>query len=675
MPLKPPPPNFRNHGNYVTSIAKLGRFLGEKAEEAGVYLLTETAADKLLVSDRIVKGVRSGDKGRDRDGEPLPNFEPGSDVVARATVLAEGTQGHLTGAAMDYFGLHGLQPQRWELGVKEIWKVPKPLDRVIHTMGWPLRKGAKYNEFGGSFIYPMGEDKVSIGLVVGLDYTDATFSVHDALQELKTHPFVRKILEGGEREAWGAKTIPSGGYWALPRKMAVPGMVMCGDNAGMCNVSELKGIHYAMHAGMYAAEAIVAALKRDEVNFDAYDARVRNSAIAEDLYRWRNVRQSFSKGFFVGGAIANMALLSGGLLPPGRWKQHEDSEEEMDLGKAADGYPKPDNKYTFDKLSSVFASGNATRDDAPNHIRVQRHVPREVAQTWVSMCPAQVYEIPEEQLANGAAAVDLEHHAVELRPVRRDHRQGRAADSAPRAATARCTRRPRRSPALAARAAARRLRGLRDERRDHSARRCGWSSEHERLGVGDRLDPCVGDRLREALRVGELEEAVLGSPGEQGRSVELAKALRGLQRVALVQPGGELGRVAPHPGVSLRGLHPAVDQLGGDLGLRERRERRAANRAQAERQRHHGHRARQLRQGRHQLEGRGREVLVRVAVGEHQPADSLRAPRREHLRDRPAAVVARRSSRRPAPFASRKSAIRFAIPGGERSASAFIATR
>ncbi len=328
-------------------------------------------------------------------------------MVARATVLAEGTQGHLTGAAIDYFGLQGLQPQRWELGVKEIWKVPKPLDRVIHTMGWPLRKGAKYNEFGGSFIYPMGEDKVCIGLVVGLDYTDATFSVHDALQELKTHPFVRKILEGGEREAWGAKTIPSGGYWALPRKLAVPGMVMCGDNAGMCNVSELKGIHYAMHAGMYAAEEIVEALKRDSVNFDAYDARVRNSAIAEDLYRWRNVRQSFSKGFFVGGAIANMALLSGGLLPPGRWKQHEDSEEPMSLGKAADGYPKPDNKYTFDKLSSVFASGNATRDDAPNHIRVQRDVPREVAQAWVSMCPAQVYEIPDEQLANGAPVVDL----------------------------------------------------------------------------------------------------------------------------------------------------------------------------------------------------------------------------------------------------------------------------
>jgi electron-transferring-flavoprotein dehydrogenase len=407
LPLKPMPPNFRNHGNYVTSVARLGRFLGEKAEEAGVYLLTETAGDKLLVSDRIVRGVRSGDKGRGRDGEELGNFEPGSDVIAKATVLAEGTQGHLTGAAIDYFGLEGLLPQRWELGVKEVWEVPKPLDRVIHTMGWPLRKAAKYNEFGGSFIYPMGDDKVCIGLVVGLDYTDATFSVHDALQELKTHPFVRNILDGGKRVAWGAKTLPSGGYWALPRKLAVPGMVIAGDGAGMVNVPELKGLHYAMHAGMYAAEAIVEALKQGSVNFDAYDERVRGSVIGDDLYRSRNMRQPFSRGFFVGGAMASLMTITHGAFPGGRWHQHPDADETMELDGADSRYPKPDNKYLFDKLSSVFASGNATRDDAPNHIRVQRHVPREVAQTWVSMCPAQVYEIPDEQLENGAAVVDL----------------------------------------------------------------------------------------------------------------------------------------------------------------------------------------------------------------------------------------------------------------------------
>src|SRR6188472_1467009 len=189
IPLKPTPPPFRNHGNHVTSVAQLGRWLAQQAEDAGVYILGETAGAKLLEEDGRVVGVRSGDKGRGRDGEELSNFEPGSDLVAKATVLAEGTIGHLTGAALDYFDLRGPDPQRWELGVKEVWEVEKPLDRVIHTLGWPLRWRPKYKEAGGSFIYPMGEDKVCIGLVVGLDTSDATFSTHDALQELKTHPF------------------------------------------------------------------------------------------------------------------------------------------------------------------------------------------------------------------------------------------------------------------------------------------------------------------------------------------------------------------------------------------------------------------------------------------------------------------------------------------------------
>lgn len=407
LPLKPMPPNFRNHGNYVTSVSKLGRFLADKAEEAGVYILSETAATKLLVSDRVVKGVRSGDRGRGKEGEELGNFEPGSDVVAKATVLAEGTVGHLSYAAYDYFDLHGADPMRWELGVKEVWEVAKPLDRVIHTMGWPLRKSPKYNEFGGSFIYPMGEDKLCIGLVAGLDYTDATFSVHDALQLLKTHPFVKNLLEGGKRVAWGAKTIPSGGYFAMPKRLAVPGMVIAGDAASMVNVPTLKGVHYAMHAGMFAAESIVAALKEDSVNFEAYDEKVHNSLIEKDLFESRNMRQPFSKGFFLGGAFASAMTITKGNFPGGHWKQEHDSEVEMELGKASDMYVKPDNELTFAKLDSVFLSGNATRDDAPNHVRIQTKVPREIAQTWVSMCPAQVYEIPEEQLENGTATVDV----------------------------------------------------------------------------------------------------------------------------------------------------------------------------------------------------------------------------------------------------------------------------
>jgi electron-transferring-flavoprotein dehydrogenase len=398
--LRPTPPPFRNHGNHVTSVAQLGRWLAERAEEAGVYVLGETAAAKLLVEDGRVVGVRSGDKGRGRNGEELSNFEPGSDLIARATVLAEGTQGHLTGAAIRHFDLGSEDPQQWELGVKEVWEVKQPLDAVIHTMGWPLRFGAKYREFGGSFIYPMGEDRISLGLVCGLDYRDATFSVHDALQELKTHPLVAGLIEGGKRVAWGAKTIPSGGYWAQPRRLWAPGLAIAGDGAGMVNVPTLKGIHYAMHAGMFAAETIVERLRSagNADDLSGYGKRVKGSEIHKDIYRSRNMRQPFAKGFLVGGAIANLMEISGGRFPGGRWATHDDATVDVFIGDRDRRFPKPDGKTTFDKLSSVFLSGNATRDDAPNHIRLQEKVPLELALMWQNMCPAAVYEVPEEEL-------------------------------------------------------------------------------------------------------------------------------------------------------------------------------------------------------------------------------------------------------------------------------------
>jgi electron-transferring-flavoprotein dehydrogenase len=274
---------------------------------------------------------------------------------------------------------------------------------VIHTAGWPLRFGAKYREFGGSFIYPMGKDKISLGLVVGLDYRDARFSPHDAFQELKSHPFIKRLLEGGKRVGWGAKTIPSGGYWAMPKRLWAPGLVLAGDGAAMCNVSELKGIHYAMHAGMFAAEAIVEGLRsRTTEDLSTYEEKVRDSEIVKDLYRNRNTRQPFARGFFVGGAISSMMLLSGGRFPGGRWSTHDDATVDVFIGKER-RYPKPDGKTTFDKLSSVFASGNATRDDAPNHIRVRERVPLDLALMWQNMCPAQVYEVPEEELAAASA--------------------------------------------------------------------------------------------------------------------------------------------------------------------------------------------------------------------------------------------------------------------------------
>ena len=401
VPLKPIPPPFRNHGNHVTSVAQLGRWLSQQAEEAGVYILGETTADKLLVDDGRVVGVRSGDKGRGRQGEELSNFEPGSDLIGKATVLAEGTAGHLTGAAIRHFEIGSEDPQQWELGVKEIWEVEQPLDRVIHTMGWPLRFAAKYREFGGSFMYPMGEDRVSLGFVVGLDYKDARFSVHDALQQMKRHPLFAKRLEGGKRVGWGAKTIPSGGFWARPRKLWAPGLALVGDGVGMVNVPTLKGVHYAMHAGMFAAEAIFERLKNaggeGVADLSNYQSMVEGSEIQEDTYRSRNMRQPFGRGFFVGGAIASVMEVTGGRIPGGRWATHDDATMPVFIGPERD-YPKPDGKTTFDKLSSVFATGNATRDDAPNHIRIQDKVPLEVALMWQNMCPAQVYEVPDEEL-------------------------------------------------------------------------------------------------------------------------------------------------------------------------------------------------------------------------------------------------------------------------------------
>jgi electron-transferring-flavoprotein dehydrogenase len=407
----PPPPPQRNHGNEVISVSSLARFQQRQAEEAGAYILTETSATQLIVEDGRVVGVRSGDKGRGKDGEPLGNFEPGTDIKAQATVLAEGCWGHVTGAAIKEFDLaDGREPQVWELGVKEVWKVPKALDRVIHTLaGWPLKISAKYHQIGGSWMYPMkdektGDDLVSIGFVLDLDYADATSSAHDLLQEFKTHPLVRKVLEGGERVAWGAKALPAGGYWAMP-KLSMPGAVLVGDSGGMVNLASLKGVHYAIKSGTLAAETIYASLKRGESSFEAYEEAVEESIIGKDLWEQRNTRQPFSKGLIKGGPIINLMIATKGRFPGGRWPLHRNDAQPMFIGKSKDSYPKPDGKYTFDKLSSVFITGNATRDDAPNHIRVQKHVPRELAETWKWMCPAGVYEIPEDAPEEGEVDV------------------------------------------------------------------------------------------------------------------------------------------------------------------------------------------------------------------------------------------------------------------------------
>ncbi len=405
----PPPPPMRNHGNWIFSLSQLGRYLADKAEDGGTMILPETAAQKLLVDHGRVVGVRTGDKGRGREGQELANFEPGSDLVAKVTVLAEGTQGHLTGVAIDRFGLRGAEPQVWELGVKEVWKVAKPLKTIVHTMGWPLRAGARYREFGGSFIYPLGEDKVVVGLVVGLDYRDSDLSVHDLLQELKTHPKIRKILAGGERLEWGAKTIPSGGFHSLPSKLHAPGLLLCGDGAGMVNIPRLKGVHYAIESGRLAAEAAFRALQRGETPATAlssYDDAIRKSFIWKDLREVRDMRQVFQRGFFVGGAFASAMTVSKGRMAVGRREAEPDADASLITTGRAKSYPAPDGKLTFDKLSSVFVSGNKTRDDQPNHIRIERRVPADVARMWAAMCPAHVYEVGAEN-DDGTVTVEV----------------------------------------------------------------------------------------------------------------------------------------------------------------------------------------------------------------------------------------------------------------------------
>ena len=391
----PTPPDLNNHGNWVVSISQLSRFMAENAEEYGAYMLPETDAQKLLVENGRVMGIKTGDKGRGRDGEELSTFEPGVEVRAKVTVICEGTQGHLAGVLRDHFQLDQDTTQTYEIGVKEVWEVEKPLDRVVHTIGWPLKLGSKFREYGGSWMYPMGGNMVSIGMVVSLDAADANMSAHDLLQQAKTNPLFKDVLAGGRRVAWGAKTIPSGGIYGLPSRFHVPGAVLCGDSAGFVNLAALKGVSYAMQSGIIAAEVIATAIKAGTAEkitgLWGYDEAIKNSEVWKDLWRIRNFRPSFQKGF-VYGAIANgLSMLTRGKLPK-KVSLTADRDEPVFIGPDRN-YPKPDGEYIFDKLSSVFLSGNKTRDDQPNHIRVRTNVPLELAVAWENMCPAKVYEV------------------------------------------------------------------------------------------------------------------------------------------------------------------------------------------------------------------------------------------------------------------------------------------
>ena len=400
----PTPPTMRNHGNFSASICEIVRWMGERAEAAGINVFTGFPVDSLLVDGQTVIGVRTTPSGLNRDGSQGSEYQEPTDLTAKVTVIAEGTRGSLTQAWLEWQKVGSANPQIFALGVKEVWQVKQPLERVIHTLGWPLPTDA----FGGSFIYPQGPNEVAIGLVVGLDYHASNLDVHELLQRMKLHPLVRPILEGGTLLEWGAKTIPEGGWYALPERRHGDGVMIVGDAAGFVDVPSLKGIHYAMQSGIYAARTAFAALKKGDTSAAAlagYDTLVNESYIAEDMQRTRNVRLAFKSGFYLGGVKAGLATITGGRLPGGKIEMHADAEQPRDVETEKPFVP--DNVVTFSKLDAVFKSGNATRDTIPNHLIVGQDVTPEVADFYSHVCPAGVYErVGEELRVNAPNCVD-----------------------------------------------------------------------------------------------------------------------------------------------------------------------------------------------------------------------------------------------------------------------------
>ena len=356
------PPFFHNHGNFIISLNRLGRWLGEQVEAAGISVFTGFAGKEMLYEDGRVAGVRTDDKGLDREGKRKSNFEPGYDLRAKVTVLAEGPRGSLTKQLIAEKGLdRGQNPQVYAVGVKELWEVPEGRiepGTVIHTAGWPVGS----DQYGGGWLYAMPEGRISLGLVSGLDYRDPAFDPHEAFQRYKTHPFFRRILEGGKMLKYGAKTIPEGGWFAMP-KLVTDGALLVGDSAGFLNSQRLKGIHLAMKSGMLAAEAILEALRSDdfsEKQLSSYVARVESSWVKEELWPVRNYHQAFEHGMLSGGFHVGLQMVTGGRGLRERYSNRAGHEHLRKLGNGGPGAPEqkfvPDGKLTFDKLTDVYHS-------------------------------------------------------------------------------------------------------------------------------------------------------------------------------------------------------------------------------------------------------------------------------------------------------------------------------
>jgi electron-transferring-flavoprotein dehydrogenase len=402
----PTPPQMHNASNYITSLGNLCRWLAEQAEELGVEIYPGFAAAEVLYDDAgAVRGVATGDMGVLRDGSTGPNHQPGIELLARQTVFSEGCRGSLTKTLFERFDLRkDSDPQTYGLGIKELWEIAPEKHTpglTMHTVGWPL----KSDTYGGSFLYHWGENLVSIGFVVGLDYSNPYLSPYEEFQRFKHHPEIRRVLEGGRRISYGARALNEGGLQSLP-KLSFPGGLLVGDTAGFLNVPKVKGTHMAMKSGIEAAEALVAHLADESAGTEAvgYTDRLKASWLWKELHQVRNIRPSFRWGLW--GGIAYSALDTYVFRGRAPWtlKNHADHSA---LRKAADCkpivYPKPDGVISFDRLSSVFISGTNHEEDQPCHLRLKdASVPigtnlADYAAPETRYCPAGVYEIVQEE--------------------------------------------------------------------------------------------------------------------------------------------------------------------------------------------------------------------------------------------------------------------------------------
>ncbi len=423
LPYVPPP--LHNDGNYVVSLGNMVRWMGEYIEEhfeESINVMTGFPGRTVLFDEQGVRGVRTADAGVDKHGEPKGNFEPGTDIISKVTIFAEGPRGSLSKEIIPRLGLmRDRDPQMYSSGVKELWKVPaenaRPAGTIYHTMGYPLDT----DTFGGGFIYYMTDHRVAVGFVSGLDSPDPFLDPHGNLQRFKQHPWVAEMLEGGELLAYGAKAITDGGWFCVPRLHA-KGALLTGDSAGMLNPARLKGIHLAMKSGMLAAETAFEMLLADDFSEKAtarYTKKVEDSWIKEELWEFRNFRMSFRNGFFPGLLRSGLQFQTGGYYPGPKPKPKPDylhyEKPDTYYKKKEFVPPEFDGVLTFDKLTDVYYSGTKHEEDQVCHLTITDHdicnnrCTVEYQNPCQHFCPAQVYEMVE--VAEGSARKELKINA------------------------------------------------------------------------------------------------------------------------------------------------------------------------------------------------------------------------------------------------------------------------